>query len=443
MKIKKNTILTIDQYINEALYNNKFGYYMKNNPFGKNGDYITSPNISILFSEMIAIWIISFWENLKYPKKFNLIELGGGNGEMIKQILNTFENFPLFQNCCKIHILEKSTYLKNIQKQNLKNKNIKWLKNLNEISNRPNIFIANEFFDALPIKQFIKKEQKWYERNIKFSKINKPEFLNILTDIKKFEKIKNIFINYKNLKIKKNKRKIIFILGMPRSGTSLTEQILSSHNNVFGGGELPFIPSIINKNFLQDKNIKIFNEIKDLEKILNNSQDEYLSQISSIDNSEKSFTDKTPLNFKYIGFLINIFPNIKIINCKRNPVDICWSNFKNYFGASLNFSNDLEDLAQYYNQYESIMKFWKKYFSNSIYDLNYENLVTNSEEEIKNLIKFCELNWDPNCLKHYENKRLIKTVSFNQARKPIYKSAIKSSNMYEKYLDKLVKNFNF
>ena len=146
---------------------------------------------------MIAIWIISFWENLKYPKKFNLIELGGGNGEMIKQILNTFKNFPLFQNCCKIHILEKSTYLKNIQKQNLKNKNIKWLKNLNEISNRPNIFIANEFFDALPIKQFIKKEQKWYERNIKFSKINKPEFLNILTNIKKFEKKIGFNISYK------------------------------------------------------------------------------------------------------------------------------------------------------------------------------------------------------------------------------------------------------
>ena len=273
--------------------------------------------------------------------------------------------------------------------------------------------------------------------------IKKITKYNVQKDIEKFEKIKNIFENYKNFKIKKNKRKIIFILGMPRSGTSLTEQILSSHNNVFGGGELPFISSIINKKFLQDKNIKIFNEINDLEKKLISSQDEYFSQISSIDNSEKSFTDKTPLNFRYIGFLINIFPNIKIINCKRNPIDICWSNFKNYFSGSLYFSNNLEDLAQYYNHYESIIRFWKKYFSNNIYDLKYENLVTNSEEEIKNLIKFCELNWDPNCLKHDENKRQIQTVSFNQARKPIYKSAIKSSNMYEKYLDKLVKNLNF
>jgi len=266
---------------------------------------------------------------------------------------------------------------------------------------------------------------------------------NIQDDIKKFEKIKNIFKIYKNFKIKKNERKIIFILGMPRSGTSLTEQILSSHNYIFGGGEIPFIPSIINKNFLQDKSTKNFNEINDLEKKLNNSQDYYLYQISSIDNSQKSFTDKTPLNFRYIGFLINIFPNIKIINCKRNPVDVCWSNFKNYFGGTLNFTNDLEDLAKYYNQYEDIMKFWKKYFSKNIYDLNYENLINNPEEEIKNLIKFCELDWDPNCLKHHENKRVIKTVSFNQARKPIYKSAIKSSNKYEKYLDKLVSNFNF
>jgi len=265
---------------------------------------------------------------------------------------------------------------------------------------------------------------------------------NVQEDITKFEKIKNIFKNYKNLKIKKNKRKIIFILGMPRSGTSLAEQIISSHNSVFGGGELPFIPSIINKNFLEDKNLKKFNEINDLENKLGKSQDQYLTYASSLDNSEKSFTDKTPLNFRYIGFLINIFPNIKIINCKRNPVDICWSNFKNYFAGKINFSNNLEDLAEYYNQYESIMKFWKKHFSDNIYDLNYENLVNSSEKEIKNLIKFCELSWDPNCLKHYKNKRMIKTVSFNQARKPIYKSAIKSSNVYEKYLDKLIKNLN-
>ena len=93
MKSKKK-IIPIDSYINEALYNKKFGYYMKKNPFGEKGDFVTSPNISVLFSEMIAIWIISFWRNLKCPKKFNLIELGAGNGSMMKEIINTFKKFP-------------------------------------------------------------------------------------------------------------------------------------------------------------------------------------------------------------------------------------------------------------------------------------------------------------------------------------------------------------
>ena len=119
---KKYKVLTIDRYINKALYNKKTGYYMKSDPFGKKGDYITSPNISILFSEMIAIWIIAFWQNLKCPKKFNLIELGAGNGEMMVNIIKTFEKFPFFKKCYKIHILEISSYLKKIQKKNLKKK---------------------------------------------------------------------------------------------------------------------------------------------------------------------------------------------------------------------------------------------------------------------------------------------------------------------------------
>jgi NADH dehydrogenase [ubiquinone] 1 alpha subcomplex assembly factor 7 len=188
MKIKKNHILTIDQYIHEALYNNRSGYYMKSNPFGKNGDFITAPNISILFSEMIAIWLISFWENLGRPKTFNLIELGAGNGEMMYQIIRTFDKFPAFKNCCKINILEKSIFLKKIQKTKLKDKKIKWLKNLNEITNFPNIFIANEFFDSLPIKQFIKKKGRWYERGVQFSKFKKPYFLDIPVNIKIHEK---------------------------------------------------------------------------------------------------------------------------------------------------------------------------------------------------------------------------------------------------------------
>jgi len=197
MNNKNSKLFTLDRFIEESLYNKKYGYYMKKNPFGKSGDFITAPNISILFSEMIAIWIISFWEKLDSPKQFNLVELGAGNGEMMRVLVNTFNKFPQFNNSCKINILEKSQLLKKIQKTNTKGAKIKWLDNLNELNNFPCIFIANEFFDALPIKQFIKKEKKWYERHVNFVNDRKLEYSDILFDMQKFEKQIKFKISYK------------------------------------------------------------------------------------------------------------------------------------------------------------------------------------------------------------------------------------------------------
>ena len=199
MKIKDNDTFTLDKFIEESLYNKTSGYYMKKNPFGKKGDFITSPNISILFSEMIAIWVVSFWQNLGCPEKFNLIELGAGNGEMMKVLVNTFEKFPKFKKSCSIKILEKSKLLRKIQKKTINDKKIVWLSNLNELNNCPSIFIANEFFDALPIKQFIKTNNQWHERHVKFVNKLKAEFLDIPFDIKDLEKkIKfKIFSNQK------------------------------------------------------------------------------------------------------------------------------------------------------------------------------------------------------------------------------------------------------
>ena len=197
MKNKSNILFTLDKFIEEALYNKKYGYYMKKNPFGESGDFITAPNISILFSEMIAIWVISFWENLGCPKQFNLIELGAGNGEMMRVLFNTFNKFPQFKNSCKINILEKSELLKQTQKNNIKDAKVKWLNNLNELNNFPCIFIANEFFDALPIKQFLKKQKKWYERHVNFTNNEKLEYLDVPFDMQKFEKEIKFKISYK------------------------------------------------------------------------------------------------------------------------------------------------------------------------------------------------------------------------------------------------------
>ena len=188
MKLKKNNLLSLDKFINLALYNRKFGYYMNKNPFGKKGDFITAPNVSILFSEMIAIWIISLWEHLNCPKKFNLIELGAGNGEMMKSLICTFNKFPRFKSACKINILEKSNFLIKEQKKNICSNKIKWLNDLNKLNKIPNIFIANEFFDALPFKQFIKKKNQWYERYVNLTDKKKAYYTDLLFDMKKMEK---------------------------------------------------------------------------------------------------------------------------------------------------------------------------------------------------------------------------------------------------------------
>jgi len=118
MKTKKNLSLPLDKFIDLSLYNRKFGYYMKKKSFGKKGDFITAPNISRLFSEMIAIWIVSFWQSLGSPKKFNLIELGAGNGEMMRVLIESFQNFPKFLSSCNFIIHEKSPSLIKVQKKN-------------------------------------------------------------------------------------------------------------------------------------------------------------------------------------------------------------------------------------------------------------------------------------------------------------------------------------
>ena len=193
MKLKKSHSLPLDKFINFSLYNKKFGYYMKKNPFGKEGDFITAPNISRLFSEMIAIWTISFWESLGSPKKFNLVELGAGNGEMMKVMIESFKKFPFFISKCTIFIYEKSPKLIKEQKKNIKFKNIKWIKSLKELNKSPSIYLANEFFDALPIKQFSKNKNGWFEKFVHFYSNKKAKFINKRVNIKKVEKK----INYK------------------------------------------------------------------------------------------------------------------------------------------------------------------------------------------------------------------------------------------------------
>jgi len=197
MKISKINNLPLDQFINLALYNKKNGYYMKKNPFGKDGDFITAPNITRLFSEIIAVWTITFWKSIGSPKNFNLLDLGAGNGEMMKVIDETLKNFPECYNACNFIIYEKSNFLISEQKKILNSKKFLWMKNLKKINTNPSIFLANEFFDAIPIKQFFKKRDGWIERFVDINDPKKAKFNEKKIDINKIEK--NI-----NFKISKN-----------------------------------------------------------------------------------------------------------------------------------------------------------------------------------------------------------------------------------------------
>jgi len=171
--LKEKKSIPLDQFINISLYDKKFGYYMKKDPFGQEGDFITAPLISNLFGEMIAVWCVAFWEYVGKPRKFLLVELGPGEGTLCADLLKTFKQFKNFYNSLEINLLEISDKLKTIQKVKINNKKAKWIKNINEINWGPVIFLGNEFFDALPIKQIYKKKKLFFEKYVALSDDNK------------------------------------------------------------------------------------------------------------------------------------------------------------------------------------------------------------------------------------------------------------------------------
>lgn len=274
--------------------------------------------------------------------------------------------------------------------------------------------------------------------NLKRDNVN----FNLKFEKSTFEDIKSIFskINFTKIKeIKSNEKKIIFILGMPRSGTTLVEQIISAHSNVYGSGELPYLTKIINKKFIENKKLLVTKtlEILDNEKFISEISNEYYSYLMNYKISENYITDKAPLNFMWIGFIKILFPNSKIIHCKRNPHDNCVSLYKNVFEGGINFCYTQTELAKYYKLYLDLMKFWTKCLPNDFLNIEYEEIVTNPKHEIKKLVEYCDLNWEENCLNFSKNKTPIKTASVGQARNSIYSTSLKSSKKYEAFLKEM------
>ncbi len=231
----------------------------------------------------------------------------------------------------------------------------------------------------------------------------------------------------------------IFIVGMPRSGTSLVEQIISSHHSVHGAGELNNFKNVVTpalKNYIGNLTNTINED--DLLSIRKN----YIKSLMDLNVSENIITDKMPVNFRMIGLILTAIPEAKIIHLTRNPKATCWSNYKHYFANENGFTFDQEDLARFFILYQELMGFWHKSFPNKIHDISYERLTTHQEDETQKLLKYCELDWDNNCLNFHKNTRAVHTASASQVRQKMYQGSSDAWKKYEKFLQPLIMGLN-
>ena len=263
-----------------------------------------------------------------------------------------------------------------------------------------------------------------------------------------FNSIKDMFrdLTFKP-KDKKIKVKPLFICGMPRSGTSLCEQILSTHSKVVGAGELSLLTDLTKIEKLiqtpSDK-IKSFKKNLDNKKFLQSIRDKYLNFIEEYSNGNSEFvTDKLPHNFIFIGLIKLIFPEAKIIYCKRDPMDNCYSLYTHKFiDMSHHYSYDQVMLGKYYLLHSELMRYWIDKFKD-IFVLDNEELVNNQETISKNLINHCNLDWEEECLNFYNTKRQVRTASIEQVRQPINKKSIGAWKNYEQYLSELISTLKY
>jgi len=231
----------------------------------------------------------------------------------------------------------------------------------------------------------------------------------------------------------------IFILGMPRSGTTLIEQIVSSHPLVFGAGELEYFNRKSNRIAAERK--RPYPECVELlaPADLQGIAEEYIRYLQGFSSSAVRVTDKLPANFLHLGLIALLFPKARVIHCKRDPLDTCLSIFFQKFSASHPYSFDLGDLGHYYREYERLMEHSRAVLpSGMMLEMQYEDVIERPEEMTRKLIEFCGLEWDESCLKFHESKRAVQTASSWQVRQPIYKTSSKRWKQYEKHLGPLI-----
>ena len=233
-------------------------------------------------------------------------------------------------------------------------------------------------------------------------------------------------------------RQLVFIVGMQRSGTSLTDQILASNTKVSSLGEVGYademavqVKELTGKHYPQGISGLSQEDISLL-------RANFLGKISQSYSDIPVLIDKTPMNFQYLGLLAEVFPSAKFIHCSRNPMDNCFSIFKLAFADDQDFAHELKSLGDHYRLYKGLMDQWKEMYPQRILDVRYEDTVSNIQEQCGRLVEFLDLDFEPEMLEFYATKRLVRTPSASQVRKPIYKSSVQAWKKYEQHLQPLL-----
>jgi Flp pilus assembly protein TadD len=256
---------------------------------------------------------------------------------------------------------------------------------------------------------------------------------NITHDIKIFNQLKNSYPSIKKNLLKTvkltNETKLIFIIGMPRSGTTLVEQIISSHSKVKGAGELTYVEQF------GDNIARGISKINT--EILLDFREKYLEKLQKLSDKNSTVTDKMTINFRYVGLISSAFPDAKIIHVKRDPAATCWGNYRQLFSnkKSFYYCYNLDDVVAYYKLYHDLMQFWKNECGDRIYNLDYETLTVNQEYETKKLIQYLGLNWEKECLTPQDNNRSVGTASSKQIRQKIYQGSSQKWKKFEPFLN--------
>jgi len=232
----------------------------------------------------------------------------------------------------------------------------------------------------------------------------------------------------------------IFIVGLPRSGSTLIEQILSSHSMVDGTHELHDLDAAIRSNRVQSGRGAHYPEsVAKLDTDgFKSLGSEYIRRTQQYRGGRPFFTDKYPNNFVHVGLLHLILPNAKIINTRRHPLDSCFGSFKQLFASGQSFSYDLIELGEYYLRYQRLMDHWHEVLPGKVLDVRYEDVVADLEGQVKRMLEYCELGWEESCLRFHETNRAVKTPSSEQVRRPIYSTAVNTWRRYERHLEPLI-----